>query len=308
MNFLVILASCNGKKYIKEQIDSILAQEGVHVSLNIYDDCSNDGTFDFLVTEYSSKTSQIQILKNKIPSGSAANNFLQAIKNISTNEIEKHDFIAFADQDDIWLPNKLFEAGQKLRMENSNLYFSNLTLWNQELKTKSLIKKSYPQKKYDYLFEGGSAGCTYVMTKKLTYLVKEYINKVDYKNWEYFSHDWFVYFIARTNNLKVFIDNRAFILYRIHESNVHGQLNTLSFYAIKQRLKLIMNGWYYIQSKGFLNLLPPESKEAKIYNLYTKNYFTRIYVILRYNFSLMRSTKKAIQFFILSMAPLKIKN
>ena len=307
MNVLVILASYNGKKYIKEQIDSILGQEGVHVSLNIYDDCSNDGTFDFLVTEYSSKTSQIQILKNRIPTGSAANNFLQAIKNIDNNEIEKHDFIAFADQDDIWLPNKLFEAGQKLRTENSNLYFSNLILWNQELKTKSLIKKSYPQKKYDYLFEGGSAGCTYVMTKKLIYLVKEYINKVDYLNWKYFSHDWFVYFIARTNNLKVFIDNRAFILYRIHDSNVHGQLNTLSFYAIKQRLKLIINGWFYYQAKGFETLLPNNSTEAKIYRLYTKNYFTRMYIIFRFNFSLMRSNKKALQFFVLSMLPIRNK-
>lgn len=307
MNVLVILASFNGKKYIKEQIDSILAQEGVQVSLNIYDDCSNDGTFDFLVTEYSSKTSQIQILKNRIPTGSAANNFLQAIKNIDNNEIEKHDFIAFADQDDIWLPNKLFEAGQKLRTENSNLYFSNLILWNQELKTKSLIKKSYPQKKYDYLFEGGSAGCTYVMTKKLIYLVKEYINKVDYLNWKYFSHDWFVYFIARTNNLKVFIDNRAFILYRIHDSNVHGQLNTLSFYAIKQRLKLIINGWFYYQAKGFETLLPNNSTEAKIYRLYTKNYFTRMYIIFRFNFSLMRSNKKALQFFVLSMLPIRNK-
>lgn len=306
MNILVVLASYNGIKYIKEQIDSILTQEGVNVSLNIYDDCSNDGTLEFIVSEYSSNSTQIQIKKNSIPTGSAANNFFQALTNIDENEIEKYDFIAFADQDDIWLPNKLFEAGQKLRTENSNLYFSNLILWNQESKTKSLIKKSYQQKKYDYLFEGGSAGCTYVMTKKLVYLVKEYVNKVDYINWKFFSHDWFVYFIARTNNLRVFIDNRAFILYRIHDTNVHGQLNSFSLYAIKERLKLIINGWYYFQSTGFIKFLPTQSKEAKIYKLYTKNYFTRIYVILRHNFSLIRSNKKAIQFFILSALPLKI--
>lgn len=306
MNILVVLASYNGIKYIKEQIDSILTQKGVNVSLNIYDDCSNDGTLEFIVSEYSSNSTQIQIKKNIIPTGSAANNFFQALTNIDENEIEKYDFIAFADQDDIWLPNKLFEAGQKLRTENSNLYFSNLILWNQESKTKSLIKKSYQQKKYDYLFEGGSAGCTYVMTKKLVYLVKEYVNKVDYINWKFFSHDWFVYFIARTNNLRVFIDNRAFILYRIHDTNVHGQLNSFSLYAIKERLKLIINGWYYFQSTGFIKLLPTQSKEAKIYKLYTKNYFTRIYIILRHNFSLIRSNKKAIQFFILSALPLKI--
>ena len=125
MNILVVLASYNGIKYIKEQIDSILTQKGVNVSLNIYDDCSNDGTLEFIVSEYSSNSTQIQIKKNIIPTGSAANNFFQALTNIDENEIEKYDFIAFADQDDIWLPNKLFEAGQKLRTENSNLYFSN---------------------------------------------------------------------------------------------------------------------------------------------------------------------------------------
>jgi rhamnosyltransferase len=307
MNVLVILASYNGRKYIKDQIDSILSQEGVNVLLKIYDDCSNDGTLDFLFSEYSSKLSQIHISKNRLPSGSAANNFIQAIRNISTKEIEKYDFIAFADQDDIWLPNKLLEAGHMLRTDNSYLYFSNLTLWNQESNTRSLIKKSYPQRKYDYLFEGGSAGCTCVMNKELVYLVKEYVREVDCIHWAFFSHDWFIYFIARTNNLKVFIDNRAFILYRIHETNVHGQLNTFSLYAMKERLKLIINGWYYFQSKGFMKLLPKHSIEAKIYDLYTRNYFTRIFVICRYNFSLMRSNKKAIQFFFLSALPLKIK-
>lgn len=306
MKFLVILAAYNGRRFIKEQIDSILNQERVCVSINIYDDCSNDGTLDFLFSEYSSNFNQIQIIKNNKPTGSAANNFLQAIINIDRNEIKKYDFIAFADQDDIWLPNKLFEAGHKLTTENSDLYFSNLTLWNQELKTKSILTKSYPQKKYDYLFEGGSAGCTYVMTKKLFYLVKGSIDKVDYKNWKYFSHDWFIYFVARTNFLKVFSDNRAFILYRIHDSNVHGQLNSFSFYAIKERLKLIFHGWYFHHAKGFINLLPPHSKEAIIYRLYTKNYFTRIYVIFRYNFCLMRTKKKALQFFMLSCLPLII--
>jgi rhamnosyltransferase len=265
-----------------------------------------DETFEFLVSEYSSKTSQIRIIKNSIPSGSAANNFLQAIKNISTNEIEKHDFIAFADQDDIWLPNKLFEAGQKLRTENSNLYFSNLILWNQDLKTKSLIKKSYPQKKYDYLFEGGSAGCTYVFNSVFGKQLKKTLLNISYFNWEFFSHDWFVYFFARLNHYKVVIDKNAYIIYRVHDTNVHGQLNTFSLYAIKERLRLIKEGWYFKQAKGFMSLLYPNSDEYKIYRLYSKNYFTRLYVILRYNFSLIRSPKKAIQFFIISLLPLRI--
>jgi rhamnosyltransferase len=105
----------------------------------------------------------------------------------------------------------------------------------------------------------------------------------------------------------VFIDYRALIRYRIHETNVHGQLNIFSFYALKERLKLIMNGWFYHQAKSYLTLLPTHSAESKIYRLYTKNYFTRMYVLFRFNFSLIRSNKKALQFFMLSLLPLRNK-
>jgi len=307
MNILVILASFNGLKYIEEQINSILTQENVNVTLFIFDDGSNDGTFELLLSKFSFNSNQIKITKNDNSSGSAANNFLHAIRTIDENIINAYDYVAFSDQDDIWLAEKLYEAGKKMISENSNLYTSNLILWDQKKMTKSIIKKSYSQKKYDHLFEGGSAGCTYVMDKKLIHLLKDIINKVDYINWKYFSHDWFIYFVARIKKLNVFIDDRAFILYRIHDSNQHGHLNSLSFYAIKERLKLIINGWYYIQAKEFINLLPLQSKEAKIYKLYTKNYLSRIYVLFRYNFTLIRSPLKAIQFFIISLIPFNLK-
>lgn len=307
MNFLVILASFNGVKYIEEQISSILTQEDVNVTLLVFDDGSNDGTIDLLFSKFSLSTTNVKIIQNSIPTGSAANNFLQAIKTIDDEIIDAHDYIALSDQDDIWLPNKLREAGKTLKNEKSDLYMSNLILWNENSNITSIIKKSFKQKKYDYLFEGGSAGCTYVMSKQLINVIKNTINKVEYTNWNFFSHDWFIYFIARINGFTVFIDDRAFMRYRIHQTNVHGQLNTFSFYAIKERLKLIMNGWFYYQAKGFETLLPNHSTEAKIYRLYTKNYFTRMYVIFRFNFSLMRSNKKALQFFVLSMLPLRNK-
>jgi len=307
MNFLVILASYNGVKYIQEQITSILTQEDVNITLMVFDDGSNDGTIDLLLSKFSFNTNNVKIVQNSIPTGSAANNFFQAIKTIDDKIIGAHDYIALSDQDDIWLPNKLKEAGKILKKEKSDLYMSNLILWNESSNTTSIIKKSFKQKKYDYLFEGGSAGCTYVLSKQLINVIKNTINKVEYKKWNFFSHDWFIYFVARINGFSVFIDDRAFMRYRIHQTNVHGQLNTFSFYALKERLKLIMNGWFYYQAKGFVTLLPSHSTESKIYRLYTKNFFTRMYVIFRFNFSLMRSNKKALQFFMLSMLPIRNK-
>lgn len=303
MKILVILASFNGIKYIEAQINSILSQEGVCVSLFIFDDCSSDGTFEFLTTKLSFNPNQVKIFRNKTPSGSPANNFLNSIKSISKDIVEEHDFFAFADQDDVWLSNKLYEAGLKLRDQTFNLYASNLFLWNQSSNSINILRKSFSQKKYDYLFEGGSAGCTYVFSKKLFYLTKDYIDSLDHTYWIFFSHDWFIYFIARVNNLKVFFDKRAFILYRIHDSNVHGQLNTLSFYALRERFKLISNGWFYHHAQGYSKLLSSNSTQSKIYRLYTKNYFTRLYVLLRYNFNLIRSKKKFIQFALISFLP-----
>lgn len=304
MNILIILASHNGVKYIKEQVDSILNQEGVYVTLKIFDDGSKDGTVD-LVSSWKDRD-QLQLTQNQIPSGSAANNFFNALLSFEDSFLERYDYIAFADQDDIWLPNKMKAATESLLSEKSDLYMSNLILWEEKINKKSIINKSYPQKKFDYLFEGGSAGCTYVFTTFFGKELKKRLKTINYKDWQFFSHDWLVYFFARLENYKVVMDENAYILYRVHDTNVHGQLNTFSLYAISERLRLIKEGWYFKQAKGFVKLLYPDSDEYKIYKLYSKNYFTRLYVILRYNFSLIRSTKKAIQFFIISMLPLRI--
>jgi rhamnosyltransferase len=304
MKVLIILASYNGVSYIDEQIDSILIQNGVDISLFIFDDGSRDGTVD-LVNSIKMKKS-IQFIENSTPTGSAANNFFNALQSFDNSLLDMYDYIAFADQDDIWLPNKIKAATDRLQLEKADLYMSNLILWEEKNNKKTIINKSYPQKKYDYLFEGGSAGCTYVFTTFFGKELKKRLNNIDYKDWQFFSHDWFVYFFARLENYKVVMDENAYILYRVHDTNVHGQLNTFSLYAIRERLRLIKEGWYFKQAKGFVKLLYPDSDEYKIYKLYSKNYFTRLLVIFRYNFSLIRSTKKAIQFFIISLLPLKI--
>ncbi|MDR6846403.1 glycosyltransferase [Flavobacterium granuli] len=305
MRILVVLASYNGEKYIKEQLDSLLSQEEVDVTIIVFDDVSNDGTVNEVNTY--NKDERVRLIINESPTGSAANNFFGAIKFLDEDFISQYDFVSFADQDDIWLPNKLRAATEKLTGENSSLYLSNLILWNEKTNKKSIINKSFPQKRYDYLFEGGSAGCTYVFTSDFCINLKSTLAIIDYENWKFFSHDWFVYFFARVNNYQVSIDNNAFILYRIHDNNVHGQLNSNSFFAFTERLKLVHLGWYIENIKGFVELLPKVSKERDIYELYSKNVLTRLFVLFKYNFSLMRSTKKFIQFFVVSLLPIRLK-
>ena len=50
----ILLATYNGEKYLREQIDSILSQTYKNIRLIISDDCSNDATREFL-EEYEKK-------------------------------------------------------------------------------------------------------------------------------------------------------------------------------------------------------------------------------------------------------------
>jgi rhamnosyltransferase len=305
MRILVILASFNGAKYISEQIQSILSQQNVDVFIKVFDDGSTDETIS-LINDIDSE--RVQLKENSKPTGSAALNFFYSLLSLKDEELKQYDYISFADQDDIWLPNKLESAYQALKSQKADLYMSNLILWEEIANKKSILKRSFPQKRFDYLFEGGSAGCTYVFTTTFCLDLRKILSTSNISDWRFFSHDWFVYFFARYNKYKVSFDSSAFILYRIHETNVHGQLNTFSIFSIIERFKLIKNGWFDHQIKGFIEFLPKDSIEYRIYCLYKKNYFTRLYVLLRYNFSLMRSKLKFIKFFLLSLIPFRVNH
>ena len=305
---LVILAYFNGEKYIEEQLTSILYQINCDLDIFIFDDLSNDNLLEVLNKFDSFKN--INLIRNKQNSKSAAFNFLNSFLSIDNDVIKKYDYIAFSDQDDIWLPSKLNRSINNMLNTKSNLYCSNLlSMKKDNFKT---IYKSNSQVEFDYLFEGGSAGCTYVLDINFSIFFKKCINNLNYLNWpklnniQCFSHDWFIYFIARSNSYKVHIDNQVNILYRIHESNVHGGLNINSFSSIYKRIKLVKDGWYIKQILGFMNYVKKDSIEYNIYSLYTRNIFTRIFVLIKYNFKLMRSKPKFLLFFIFSLIPQKL--
>ena len=93
------MATYNGARYIREQIDSILAQTIQDFELVICDDCSSDETFSIL-SQYAREEHRIRIIKNDKNLG-FKKNFEKAIGLCSG------DYIALSDQDDICMPNHL---------------------------------------------------------------------------------------------------------------------------------------------------------------------------------------------------------
>lgn len=295
----VLLATYNGENYIEEQINSILVQVNVSVDIMVADDGSKDNTLGIIKDKFP----HISIKENKPSTGSAANNFLKML--VETDFEEKFDYIAFSDQDDIWLSKKLDQAVHQLKEQKADLYCSNLTKWDMKTGEYSLLKKDFPQKKFDYIFEGGSAGCTYVFTKSLGYKLRDFVQKLDVSDWEEFSHDWLIYFFARSRDYKVFIDGNSYIHYRIHNNNVHGHLNKLSIKSIIDKFSKVLRGYHREHIKNYIKYLDKNSEAYTVANDFLGNYFQRNRMIWKYNTQLMRDKKKFMVFLLLNIIKIK---
>jgi rhamnosyltransferase len=246
---LVLLATFNGEKYVEKQMETILSQKQVDVHILISDDLSTDNTMD-IIRKFSDSHKNITILESKNKFGSAAANFFHLVNN---SNLINYDYAAFSDQDDIWFEDKLFDGITKLEQLNADGFSSDvIAFWPQKGK-KNLLKKSFPQKKYDYFFEGPGPGCSQIFTsssfsKFRDFIIekKKYLHKIDY-------HDWLIYSFYRNNNYKWVISNTPKMLYVQHENNQIGANSGL--FAKIYRIKKIQNNWYSNQVLNNFSLI-----------------------------------------------------
>ena len=110
---LVMMATYNGAQYLKQQIDSILSQEQVAITLRIRDDGSSDDTCR-IAQGYASEYSNVLFSRNEENEG-VARNFMHMVYEDDQHVNGPYDYYAFADQDDIWRPRKLARAIEMLR-------------------------------------------------------------------------------------------------------------------------------------------------------------------------------------------------
>ena len=94
----IAMATFNGRKYIEEQLESLIAQTYKNTEIIISDDFSEDGTWEIL-TSYAKKDERIKLLPRTERLG-YVHNFIRAFKSC------KGEFISPCDQDDIWHANK----------------------------------------------------------------------------------------------------------------------------------------------------------------------------------------------------------
>lgn len=233
----VLLAAYNGEKWIGEQLETILKQIGVDVSIYISVDWSTDGTYK-LCEKWCVQDARVKLLSYGERFGGAGKNFYRLIRDVDTAGF---DMVAFADQDDLWLDDKLLSAWEKISTGVCQIYSSDvIAFW--EGGHRAIIKKSYPQVTYDYLFEAAGPGCTYVFSESAFVMAKDFIVKNYVKCCDITFHDWLIYAYFRYHKVNWYIDDRPKMLYRQHESNQVGANNNFTAYI--KRLNSVRVHWY----------------------------------------------------------------
>lgn len=223
--------------WLPDQVESILFQNGVDIRLVVSDDQSADGTWEWL-QELAVRDNRVKLLPHKEKFGSAAQNFYRLILDADTSDC---DFVAFADQDDIWEPDKLIRHADIASQGRFDGVSSNVVaFWEDGYTVK--VDKSQPQLRYDFLFESPGPGCTFLMTSWLVEQLRKLLVKPTSPAREVALHDWLAYAVCRASGRTWHIDDLPTVRYRQHQANEFGVNHGVR--AMVSRFWKLRAGWY----------------------------------------------------------------
>jgi len=291
----VLIATYNGEKYFKEQVESVLNQTYKNIVIYIRDDDSTDNTKK-IINEYVKKYPDkiIQVKDNKIAKG-ACKNFMYLLEYVYN--LNKYDIFMFCDQDDVWLENKIgITVSEYNKVKNKNepiLIHTDLNVVNEELNLidKSFFKYSNLNSNYNkinnYLIQNNITGCTILINKSLVDLIKFDIKDIC-------MHDWYFALLASTFGNVIFI-NKPTIKYRQHANNVIGAKKAngikriynmiMKKHIVKENLSKV-----FIQAESFKNnhYASLDEEKKKIIDEFVKlnkvNKIEKIKIIVRNRF------------------------
>ncbi|KQR69683.1 glycosyltransferase family 2 protein [Pedobacter sp. Leaf176] len=281
---LVSIALCtyNGEKYLARQLDSILNQDYPNLEIIISDDISNDGTVKIL-EYYASKNHNIKFWVNKSNLG-FNQNFKKAMDNCTA------DFIAIADQDDIWIENKITRLMERIG-ENLLIYHDSTYIDEQGKPTgkSTLSHHRFVNGKCakNLLYFNCVSGHACLLKRELLTLTPDFPDAF-YYDW------WLAYTAACTGKINYITDK--LVLHRKHLESSTGKdrtdakltrmahLNLFSKHPqtpknVKEFIKLLLNGYKELDTRNF---------SLKLFNTLLFNIKSLFYIRKRSAFSLIK--------------------
>ncbi|MBN9378525.1 MAG: hypothetical protein BGO14_08505 [Chlamydiales bacterium 38-26] len=216
----ILLATCNGEKYLADQLDSLLKQEYQNIRLIVRDDASQDQTPSILKSYQTAYPEKITVHEGKEKLG-VKGNFSKLM------EFSAAPYVMFADQDDVWLPHKVKQTlnvmqqlerkyGEQPLLVHSDLVVvdENLRVLNRSFWKYAGIKPHAGTNLNRLLSQNVVTGCTVMVNRLLIEIAKPIPV-------EAFMHDWWIALTAASFG-QIGCINVPTLYYRQHSKNTLG--------------------------------------------------------------------------------------
>ena len=233
----VLMATYNGKNYIREQIDSILNQSYKNWHLTISDDGSTDGT-DLIADEYAAKyPEKITRVHAGVRFGNAKDHFFWLSENCAGS------YMLYSDQDDVFDPEKmrkLMDAMMKAEKQWGGdmpvLVFSDQKVVDEKLNVMAPSLMRYQKQAFDHfdyraiLMQNVVTGGAMMINRSLCSLATQCQNGS-----RVIMHDWWMAAVAARFGKIIYLDE-PLSLYRQHGGNSVGAKRVGSIRYIGKRI------------------------------------------------------------------------
>ncbi|MFZ5964854.1 glycosyltransferase [Thalassococcus sp. BH17M4-6] len=234
----ILLAVYKGAADLPDQLDSLVVQDDSNWRLLISDDGSCDATAA-LVAAFKDQMPRRQVICLEGPGRGAAQNFLFLIGQWR-RLMPAGSLMAFCDQDDVWLPDRLSRGRAALSSVPEGvpaLYCSRTWITDANLATRRRsVPRPRPPGFRNALVQNIASGNTILLNPAAAALLAEATEVVR----DVVVHDWWAYLLVTGAGGVVVHDDAPTLLYRQHSGNQIGANDHLR--ARCKRIRQLLRG------------------------------------------------------------------
>lgn len=246
---LVVMSTYNGEKFLEKQIKSILNQQDVELRVCIRDDVSTDNTREILSKYINPKFIVLH--------GSENIGTTRSLK-ILIKEVLPGEYLALADQDDIWSQNHLISGVRTLQLKKDNSIGMYFPIYKFIDENDAVIGNRKPRIKIgleNALIENPAIGCGIILNQFASMILK----KIDLIDGLFIDKQ--LYFIASATGF-VLQGNATLVSYRIHSSNQVGIFRRKRIWSLREMINQLKISQRNLQQLYFsvVSEIPAEEK------------------------------------------------
>lgn len=236
----IVMATCNGARFLAAQLQSFVDQDHTNWSLVVGDDGSTDDTRAILA-DFAARHPQHRVDIVDGPGQGAAANFLTQV----AQAVRAGDWLAFSDQDDVWMPHKITRAlhqmSQHTHPDDIAMYAARTQLTNADLEPQRMSPRHIrPTGFRNALVQNILAGNTIVLNPKAAGLLARCVPAAVQARVPF--HDWWTYLLITAAGGRVVLDDDPVLFYRQHAGNMLGHNARLAGRA--SRAAMVLNLTY----------------------------------------------------------------